>query len=146
MNSKTVNLDIFRKDIIKFLIDMLEQYEFELIVRDVDNELCFKLIDTLVVNLGDVESCNFENLKDVINSLEIYHNDFIYADIEDLGTFTDYVYLLRAFVESDTINDYLETITPKAVDGISLEYVSGYSYSKDFIKFLIADYKAKKER
>lgn len=58
---------------------MLDLYEFDLIY--VGNKFFVK--DRQGANLGDIESDVFNTLADVIDRMQVYHNDYIYESIEE---------------------------------------------------------------
>lgn len=64
----------------KNISELLELYEFEIIVND---DLTLSLIDLQGGNLGNIESEKFNNFDDIIERLEIYHYDYIVRSLEE---------------------------------------------------------------
>ena len=58
---------------------MLNIYEFDLFY--VGNK--FFITDLQGANLGNIESCYFNDLDNIISNLTIYHEDYIYRPIEE---------------------------------------------------------------
>ena len=67
-------------DIIQLALDIIYDEEFDLVVED----KVFKLEDCQCANLGGIEQDEFYNLKDVLNRMDAYHEDYFIFDYEDL--------------------------------------------------------------
>lgn len=101
---------------------MLDLYEFDLIY--VGNK--FFVQDRQKANLGDIESDAFNNLSDVIDRMEAYHNDYIYDSIEeceDMGeVVSDWDYKVRNLIENSyrlnniNVNKFEEYLEVKNID------------------------------
>ncbi|MCI8548375.1 MAG: hypothetical protein HFJ38_05750 [Bacilli bacterium] len=96
--------------IINFFNQMLNVYEFELMIDiNKDTESIFRLIDMQKVNLGNIEQEEFYSLEDIINKLDIYHNDYIYKPLEDRKMNKekirkdDWDMVAKRYLESDTV-------------------------------------------
>ena len=59
--------------------DMLDLYEFDLAV---DNEGFWRVVDRQAGNLGGIEQEQFNTLADILDRMEVYHNDYIIEDLE----------------------------------------------------------------
>lgn len=115
---------------IHFLLQILDLYEFSLYTeKNKDQELVFKLEDCQWWNLWNIESDEFYNLSQVIDRLDIYHNDYIYEPLLELWyTWENRDQLIKLeskkdddcdrdltvskFICSDKIFDILKSITP----------------------------------
>lgn len=51
--------------------------------KNCSDSFCWSLIDRKGANLGDIESYQFENAAGIIDTLDIYINDYIYKDLEE---------------------------------------------------------------
>ena len=101
---------------------MLDLYEFDLIC--VGNK--FFVQDRQKANLGDIESDSFNSLSEVIDRMEIYHNDYIYDSIEeceDMGeVVSDWDYKLKNLIENSqrlnniNVNKFEEYLEVKNID------------------------------
>lgn len=96
--------------IINFFNQMLNVYEFELMIDiSKDTESIFRLIDMQKANLGIIEQEEFYSLEDIINRLDIYHNDYIYKPLEDrkmnkeIIRKDDWDMVAKRYLESDTV-------------------------------------------
>ena len=64
--------------VIDFFKQILNVYEFELYIsNNSENEKVFMLNDKQGGNLGEIEQDTFFTLLDVIERLEVYHDDYI---------------------------------------------------------------------
>lgn len=118
-----------KKDLfIHFLRQILDLYEFNLETeKDENGKLAFKLLDLQGANLWDIEGDRFYNLFWVVDRLDVYHNDYIFDALWDMGLYWDtWDELIKLedkeydrdltvakFVCSDNIADELSKITPK---------------------------------
>ena len=61
-----------------FFNQLLELYEFELYTKtNKENKKVFMLNDIQGGNLGGIEQEEFETLEDIMERLDIYHEDYI---------------------------------------------------------------------
>lgn len=116
-NKKEIVVDFFRQ--------LLNVYEFELLIsKNVNAEDIFKLRDIQGGNLGEIEQDEFSTLADVIERLEVYHQDYIYQSLEDrifekeFIQKNDWELTAKRFIESDTIFDILDKIDVKEYNEI----------------------------
>lgn len=117
------------KDIITVIIaatSLIEAENFKLLIREdsaSENEqttkLLFSLRDKTEVNLGDIEDDTFNTLADVLDRMDIYHNDYVYGEYKEqiksgakLDANTDCLQNV-IFLNSDFCTDLLRKITPK---------------------------------
>lgn len=105
--------------IVNFFNKMLDVYEFELLIDiNEDRESVFKLKDMLKANLGNIEQEEFYSLGDIINRLDIYHNDYIYTPLEDRKfnkekiKKDDWDMVAKEYLESETVEKILSEIQP----------------------------------
>lgn len=96
--------------------------------------LMFQLKDLQGGNLGDIESEYFENLANVIDRLDIYHNDYLYKPFEERKNAgevierNDWDRKILMFIESNYCCDLLENISASVYS----DYVAtGYGLNKD---------------
>lgn len=103
--------------IIDFFKQLLDVYEFELYVtNNSENEKVFMLNDMQGGNLGGIEQDTFLTLADVMERLDVYHNDYIYRSLEDrkndneIIPKNDWDLTAKRYIESKTINKILNQI------------------------------------
>ena len=107
--------ELKQEKIVKFFKEMLNVYEFDLIVDTNENsESVFKLKDLQEGNLGGIEQENFYTLQDIINRLDVYHQDYIYKPLEEkenikLNT-NDWEIIAKKFIENENIEKVLKRI------------------------------------
>ena len=104
--SDIVVMTLKQKEAIKQALWIIDLEEFDLCVDDTKG--VFKLEDTTGANLGGIESDEFDNLADVIDRLDTYHNDYFYNEDVSEGAYKEE----RAFLESDESCELLSSVTP----------------------------------
>ena len=116
-NKKEIIIDFFKQ--------ILNVYEFELLIAKNENsEDIFKLRDIQGGNLGQIQQDEFSTLAEVIERLEVYHQDYIYESLEnriyekELIQKNDWDLTAKRFIESDTIFDILDKIDVKEYNKI----------------------------
>ena len=103
-----------KRVVLAHFLEMLDFYEFELYVDEQTNQ--FALSDNQHANLGDIEEDRFDTLLDVIDRMEVYHNDYIYEGYEaciyegEESSFWDLICV--DFLESEVISEIAKTIVP----------------------------------
>lgn len=110
---------------IKVALAIIEDEDFVLEVSEVDadelgttNALVFNLVDEQRANLGDIEDDYFDNLNGVLDRMEIYHNDYLYDDLEtrlrnnEIVLQDDFARRLIIFLQSDYCFNLLNDATP----------------------------------
>lgn len=117
------------KDIITVIIaatSLIEAEDFKLLIREDSNleaekttKLLFSLRDEAEGNLGNIEDDTFNTLADVLDRMDIYHNDYVYGEYKEqiksgakLDANTDCLQNV-IFLNSDFCADLLRKITPK---------------------------------
>lgn len=109
---------------------MLDLYEFDLIY--VGNK--FFVQDRQRANLGDIESDVFNTISDVINRMEVYHNDYIYESIEECESMGEKVdvwdYRVKNLIEN---NLTLSLVDPKTFEKyLRIKNIDQNIFKKDF--------------
>ena len=135
MNTKT------RKDIVNFFRQILEVYDFELVI-DINKNLenIFRLNDIQNGNLNEIEKEEFYTLADIIERLDIYHQDMVYNPIENKKESNikleknDWDYIAKRYLESDTVAEVLSKISTR--EYINLIDEKEKSNIQDIIKIL----------
>lgn len=116
-----------KEKIVKFFRQILEVYDFQIII-DINQNLenVFRLNDIQKSNLGEIEQEEFLTLADIIERLEIYHQDYIYTPLENKQSNNeklakdDWDLVAKRYLESDTVAKVLSEIhTKEYVDLIS---------------------------
>ena len=110
---------------IKVALAIIEDEDFVLEVNEVDadelgtsQELVFNLIDEQGANLGDIEDDYFYDLNSVLDRMEVYHNDYLYDDLEtrlrnnEIVPQDDFARRLIIFLQSDYCFNLLNDATP----------------------------------
>ena len=110
---------------IKVALAIIEDEEFVLEVSEVDadelgtsQKLVFNLIDEQGANLGDIEDDYFYDLNSVLDRMEIYHNDYLFGDLEtrlrnnEIVPQDDFARRLIIFLQSDYCFNLLNDATP----------------------------------
>lgn len=135
-----------KEKIVKFFREIIQQYNFQIMIdinKDLEN--VFRLIDIQKGNLGGIEQEEFLSLADVIERLEIYHQDYIYSPLEvkqnnnEKIEKDDWDLVVKRYLENDTVAKVLKEINTK-------EYVDLISKKRkfkiqDIIKILDEDEK-----
>lgn len=119
--------EIKKEKIVQFFRQMLEVYEFELVIdinKDLEN--VFRLNDIQNGNLNGIEQEEFYTLADIISRLDTYHQDIVYTPLENKQSSNeklaknDWDLVAKRYLESDTVAKVLDEIdTKKYVDLIS---------------------------
>lgn len=117
-------IDKNKEKIVKFFREILEVYDFQIridINKDLEN--IFRLIDIQKGNLGGIEQEEFFTLSDIIERLEVYHQDYVYTPLENKQTNNeklvkdDWDLVAKRYLESDTVAKVLSEIhTQEYVD------------------------------
>lgn len=116
-----------KEKIVKFFKEMIQQYDFQIII-DINKELenVFKLIDIQNGNLGGIEQEEFYTLSDIIERLVIYHQDYIYNELEEKQKNNEKIeksnwsLIAKRYLENDTVANVLKEVhTNEYVDLIS---------------------------
>lgn len=70
---------MFSKEYYKEMFyDLMNQYEFKVYkAQDEDGNECLKLKDLQGGNLGNIESREYKDFAEILEDLEIYHNDYL---------------------------------------------------------------------
>lgn len=121
-----------KKDVLNvyaFFRELLDMYEFDIYTEKSNNteKMVFKLLDLQGANLGNIESDEFNNLAEVVDRLDTYHQDYIYRSLEeriDGGEVIDkrdYDATVVRFLNSNIICNVLSKITPN-----EFEYMKDY--------------------
>lgn len=110
---------------IKVALAIIEDEEFTLDVSEISadelgttNALVFNLIDEQGANLGDIEDDYFYDLAGVLDRMDIYHNDYLFDDLEtrlrnnEIVPQDDFARRLIIFLQSDYCCNLLNDITP----------------------------------
>ena len=117
------------KDIITVIIaatSLIEAEDFKLLIREDSNleaekttKLLFSLRDEAEGNLGNIEDDTFNTLADVLDRMDIYHNDYVYGEYKEqikngakMDANTNCLQNV-IFLNSDFCADLLCKITPK---------------------------------
>lgn len=130
------------KIIIDFFNQILELYEFEIYIEQKqNNEKVFKLNDLQGENLGNIEGDEFKTLADVIDRLDVYHNDYIYRSLEERAwegneiiEKDDFDFTVKRYLKSDKAADILFEISPEKYQKI-VAITKDYDI-KDIVKLL----------
>lgn len=107
--------ELKQEKIVKFFKEMLNVYEFDLIIDTNENfKSAFKLKDLQGGNLGGIEQENFYTLQDIIDRLDVYHHDYIYKTLDEkentkLNT-NDWEFIAKKFIENENIEKVLSNI------------------------------------
>lgn len=64
----------------KNVLEVLDLYEFELLIND---DLTLSVYDIQGGNLGNIEAERFDNFNELMERLDIYHQDYIIKDLEE---------------------------------------------------------------
>lgn len=89
------------KEVLQKALEILNIEGFSLEVGN----LYFSLKDGEGANLGNIEKRKFSDLAEVIDSLDTYHNDYIYND-KEMAEYAD-------FLNDDITYDILMMINPR---------------------------------
>lgn len=109
-----------KKYIVNFFREILEVYDFELLIdinKDLEN--VFRLKDIQNGNLNGIEQEEFYTLADIIERLDIYHQDMVYIPIDNKKDSdiklekNDWDFIAKRYLESDTVAEVLSEISTK---------------------------------
>lgn len=105
--------------IFKFYMQIMNVYELELYVnKDENGKEIFKIHDLQRDNFGNIEENEFDTLFDTIETLNPFHDDYIYGSLEDrqeqneIIDKDDWDLIAKRFLASDNIADILQEIKP----------------------------------
>lgn len=108
------------KIVTSFFKDLMDLYEFRIYIeKNSSNKNVFKVDDLQGGNLGEIEQDEFKTLADIMDRMEVYHDDYIYESLEErqidgeVIEKNDWDLVAKRYIESDTINEILKKITPK---------------------------------
>lgn len=113
------------KDIVSFAIQgVIEDEDFDL----VNDGKVFKLQDCQMADLSGIEGEEFSNLAQVIDRLDMYHDDYIRDNNEAKKG--------QAFLANDHVTEVLKRVTPKNINEILNANKSFDSADKDCLENL----------
>ena len=70
--------------VFKFYMEIMNIYELELYVKkDEKGKEIFKINDLQRNNFGNIEQNEFDSLFDTIETLDPFHDDYIFSSLED---------------------------------------------------------------
>ena len=130
-----------KEKIVKFFKEILNVYDFEIII-DINKDLdkVFRLNDIQGGNLGGIEKETFFTLEDIIERLDLYHQDYVYNPLEKKQNDNvkiqkdDWDLVTKRYLENDEIAKVLSEIhTKEYTDLISKK---GEFEIQDIIKIL----------
>ena len=105
--------------VFKFYMQIMNVYEPELYVdKNEKGKEIFKIKDLQRNNFGGIEQNEFDSLFDTIETLNPFHDDYIYGSLEDrlekneIIEKDDWDLTAKRFLASDKIADILKEITP----------------------------------
>lgn len=105
--------------IFKFYMQIMNVYELELYVdKDENGKEIFKINDLQRNNFGGIEQNEFDSLFDTTETLNPFHDDYIYGSLEDrlekneIIEKDDWDLTTKRFLASDIIANILKEITP----------------------------------
>ena len=103
--------------IVKHFRDILEVYEFELILDiNADKEAIFRVKDLQNGNLGNIEKDEFRILGDLCERMDIYHEDYIYNSLQDRKNDgekiakDDFELITKRYLENENVGKVLNEI------------------------------------
>ena len=109
-----------KEKIVRFFNQILNVYDFKIMIDiNNDSEKVFRLIDIQKGNLGNIEQEEFSTLADIIDRLDIYHQDFIYTPLDNKQNNNekiakdDWDLTAKRYIESNTIAKVLNQVYPK---------------------------------
>ena len=114
--------------IYKFYLDLINVYNLELYIsKDNEGNNVFKFHDLQGGNFGGIEQGFFQNLAETIETLDPFHQDYIYGSLEDRAEKNevieneDWDLTAKRFLESDVVATVLEEINPTLFEELSEE-------------------------
>ena len=127
--------------IYKFYLDLINVYNLELYIsKDNEGHNVFKFHDLQGGNFGGIEQDFFQNLAETIETLDPFHQDYIYGSLEDRAEKNeviekeDWDLTAKRFLESDVVATVLEEINPTLFEELSEEKLK-YE-TKDMVNIL----------
>ena len=103
--------------ICNFAVLLINEEDFGLLTKmNEEHEKVFVLYDFQSGNLGNIEQKEFLDLADIIDSLDIYHEDYIYRSLTEREEanekidIDDFDFVASKFLENDKITEVLKTI------------------------------------
>lgn len=127
--------------IYKFYLDLINVYNLELYIsKDNEGNNVFKFHDLQGGNFGGIEQDFFQNLAETIETLDPFHQDYIYGSLEDRAEKNeviekeDWDLTAKRFLESDVVATVLEEINPTLFEELSEEKLK-YE-TKDMVNIL----------
>lgn len=103
--------------VLNFAILLINQEDFGILTKmNNDKEKIFVLYDYQKGNLGNINQKEFNNYGEIIDSLDIYHEDYIYRSLEERESIgekidkDDFDFVAKRFLESDEITSILKSI------------------------------------
>lgn len=109
-----------KEKIVKFFKEILNVYDFEIII-DINEDLdkVFRLHDIQGGNLGEIDKETFFTLADIIERLDLYHQDYVYNPLEIKQNDNvkiqkdDWELITKRYLENDEIAKVLSEIHTK---------------------------------
>lgn len=113
-------------------LDIINTEDFEIVYDYLDNEdyepdYYFRLIDTQGANLGGIESELFDDLVDVLDRLEIYHEDYFRYDEDEYGE----TYERLPGPDTTWENDYLRFLNEPPCKLLDKNYIEDHKDDED---------------
>ena len=103
--------------ICNFAVLLINEEDFGLLTKmNEEHEKVFVLYDFQSGNLGNIEQKEFLDLADIIDGLDIYHEDYIYRSLTEREEanekidIDDFDFVASKFLENDKITEVLKTI------------------------------------
>ena len=103
--------------VLNFAILLINQEDFGILTKmNNDKEKIFVLYDYQKGNLGNINQKEFNNYGEIIDSLDIYHEDYIYRSLEERESIgekidkDDFDFVAKRFLESDEITSISKSI------------------------------------
>ena len=128
----------YKEKVVDFFEQILKIYDFKLVVN-VDKNI-FKLQDIQNGNLGGIEQEEFETLEDIMERLDIYHEDYIYRSLNERNLANeiipkdDWDLTAKRYIESNFIAEILNDISVNKYDKMK-SYLSNFDI-KEIINIL----------
>ena len=103
--------------ICNFAVLLINEEDFGLLTKmNEEHEKVFVLYDFQSGNLGNIEQKEFLDLADIIDGLDIYHEDYIYRSLTEREEanekidIDDFDFVASKFLKNDKITEVLKTI------------------------------------
>ena len=121
-----------KKVIVSFFRQIMQVYDFEIMI-DINKNLenVFRLNDIQKGNLGGIEQEEFSTLADIIDRLDLYHQDYIYTPLElkqsndEKLSKDDWDLVAKRYLENDTVAKVLSKIHTKEYVNLILLLLAG---------------------